>query len=239
VVSGRRDRGLWSLLEERPDDKRIFGLVVGTVTNNQDPEGLMRVRVRFPWLSDSDESAWARLATPMAGNGRGFMFIPEVDDEVLVGFEHGDIHRPFVVGALWNGRDAPPIAQSDAVGSGGEVNKREIKTRAGHTILLDDTSGNEEITIVDKTGNNKIIFHSPDNSLQIKAQGDLTIETQGKISIKAQTGLEIDGGTSLSVKGANGTVEGTGSLTIKNGAGAQVALSGPSVNVNNGALEVI
>ena len=239
TISGRRDNGIWSLLEETPaQTQSILGLMVGIVTNNQDPERLMRVRVRIPNLSDVDESAWARLVTPMAGNGRGFMFIPEIDDEVIVGFEHGDIHRPYVLGALWNGKDAPPIAQSAAL-SGSAVNKRVIKSRAGHTITLDDTSGNEEITIIDKTGSNKIVFHSPDNSMQIKVQGDLTIESLGKITLKAATGLDMSSDTSLSMKGLSGSIEGTTSLTIKDGAGAQIALNGPSVNVNNGALEVI
>ena len=238
TISGRRDNGVMSLLDPQPAHKRVYGLVIGTVTNNQDPDGLMRVKVRFPWLSDSDESAWARLVSPMAGNGRGFMYLPEVDDEVAVAFENGDIEHPYVVGALWNGQDSPPIGQNDALGAGGQVNKRVIKSRAGHTILLDDSPGGEEITIVDKTGSNKIVFHSPDNSLQIKVDGDMKIEAQGKISLKANTGLEVDGGSSLSFKGASGTVEGTGDLTIKNGAGAQISLSGPTVNINSGALEV-
>ena len=66
------------------------------------------------------------------------LYLPEVDDEVLVGFEHGDIHRPYVIGALWNGKDQPPLQVSEAVGDG-KVNKRVIKSRSGHTITLDDT----------------------------------------------------------------------------------------------------
>ena len=77
---------------------RLYGVVVGLVTNNQDPDKLGRVKVRFPWLGDSDESAWARLATPMAGKDRGLYFLPEVDDEVLVVFEHGDLRFPYILG---------------------------------------------------------------------------------------------------------------------------------------------
>jgi phage protein D len=238
VISGRRDNGIWSLLEETPAQQPQLGLVVGIVTNNDDPEDMMRVRVRFPWLSDSDESAWARVVSPMAGNGRGFMYLPEIDDEVVVGFEHGDIHRPYVVGAVWNGVDAPPISQASVRDGSGQVNKRVIKTRAGHTILLDDTSGNEQISIIDKTGQNQIVMASADNSLKIKVEGDLTLESKGKITIKALNGLDMSSDNSLSLKGLSGTIEGTSSLTIKNGAGAQIALTGPTVNINNGALEV-
>ena len=238
VISGRNPKDVWSLLDESAPPQTNLGLVVGIVTNNNDPEGLMRVRVRFPWLSDSDESAWARVASPMAGNGRGFMILPEIDDEVIVQFEHGDIHRPYVVGAVWNGVDAPPISQASALDGSGQVNKRIFKSRSGHTIMLDDTDGAEEITIVDKTGSNKIVLHSPDNSLQIKVQGDLTIEAQGKITLKATTGLDISSSNSLSIKGMNSILEGTGGMTVKNGAGGQIAINGPTVSINNGALEV-
>lgn len=237
-ISGRRDNGIWSLLDEQPARQPDLGLVVGIVTNTNDPEGLMRVRVRFPWLSDSDESAWARVISPMAGNGRGFMYLPEIDDEVVVGFEHGDIHRPYVVGAVWNGLDAPPISQASAIDGSGAVNKRVIKSRAGHTILLDDTSGSEQISIIDKTGNNKIVLTSPNNSLEIKVEGDLNIEAQGKITLKALAGLDMSSQASLSLKGINSTIEGTASLTVKDGGGAQIAFTGPVVNINNGALEV-
>jgi uncharacterized protein involved in type VI secretion and phage assembly len=239
VVSGRRDRGIWSMLGDAPGGPLKVGPVIGLVTNNQDPDGLGRVKVKFPWLSDNDESAWAPMVTPMAGNGRGFMYLPEVDDEVMVLFEHGDIHRPYVIGGMWNGIDKPPLDVNDAVGGGGVVNKRVIKSRSGHTILLDDTQGNEEITIIDKTGSNKIVLHSPDNSMQIKIQGNLTIEAQGTVSIKGTAGVEVSSDTTLSLKGTTSTLDGTATLTIKDGAGAQIALSGPMVNVNNGALEVM
>ncbi|MBI4786715.1 MAG: VgrG-related protein [Chloroflexi bacterium] len=205
TVSGRRDRGVWSILHDStPKPVGMQGMVIGIVTNNKDPDELGRVRVKFPWLSDDDESAWARIVTPMAGNGRGMFYLPEVDDEVLVGFEHGDIHRPFIMGALWNGKDKLPMNAAQAVGGDGKVNKRVLKSRSGHTITLDDTSGGEEITIVDKTGSNKIIFHSPDNSMQIKVQGDLTIEAQGKINIKGTSGVEMSSQMDMTIKSQTG-----------------------------------
>jgi phage protein D/phage baseplate assembly protein gpV len=189
TVSGRRDRGVWSLLAEAIPCPLGMNLVIGIVTNNKDPEELGRVKVTFPWLCDTDESAWARVVSPMAGAGRGFFALPEIDDEVLVGFEHGDIHRPFVLGALWNGRDMPPT--NTAVGGDGKVNQRILKSRSGHTITLNDTAGSEEITIVDKTGNNKIVFDSPSNSINITVEGDLNMEARGKIRLKAGAEVEI------------------------------------------------
>jgi uncharacterized protein involved in type VI secretion and phage assembly len=115
---------------------RLFGVMVGIVTDNQDPEGLGRVRVRFPWLSQDDASHWARIAVGMAGKDRGMFFLPEVDDEVLVAFEHGRPEYAYVLGALWNGKDTPPTANAD-----GKNNLRMLRSRSGHEIVLDDTVG--------------------------------------------------------------------------------------------------
>ena len=106
--------------------------------------------------------------------------------------------------------------------------------------MLDDSPGNEEITIVDKTGSNKIVLHSPDNSLQIKVMGNLTIEAQGSIKISGMAGVEVSSDATMSIKGTAGTtIDGTATLTLKDGAGAEIDMAGPAVTVNNGALEVI
>lgn len=128
---------------------RIYGVVIGIVTNIDDPEGLGRVKVKFPWLKDDDESHWARIMSLMTGNDRGIVFRPEVDDEVLVLFEHGDTRFPYVIGSIWNGQDNVPSER----GSDSDNNIRLIKSRSGHLIILDDTPGNEKIIIEDKNGN--------------------------------------------------------------------------------------
>jgi phage protein D len=153
VISGRRSQSLYDVIHSSDSGSGLPNAVVGLVTNNTDPDGMGRVKVKFPWLDDSEESWWARPATPMAGASRGMFFLPEVNDEVLVAFEHGDITRPFILGGLWNGQDAPPKTNTEVVGSS-KVNERILKTRAGHTISLDDTEGSEKITISDKTDNN-------------------------------------------------------------------------------------
>jgi uncharacterized protein involved in type VI secretion and phage assembly len=150
-------------------------------------------------------------------------WLPEVDDEVLVAFEHNDIHRPYIVGALWNGQDKTPLNASEAVGGDGKVNKRIVKSRSGHTILLDDTSGAEEITIVDKTGNNKIVVHSPDNSMRITVDGDLTIEAQGKITLKGKTGVDVSSPADVKVSGQNGVdVSSQAKVTLAGQTGAEL-----------------
>ena len=106
----------------RPQQQRnkIYGVVVGIVRDIKDPQNLGRVKVDFPWMGESSEavaieseedrahSFWARIATLMAGKQRGSFIIPEVGDEVLVAFEHGEIDRPYVLGMLWNADDPPP-----------------------------------------------------------------------------------------------------------------------------------
>ena len=102
----------------------VKGVAIATVTQNQDPDKLCRVKVRFPWHENSTESYWARLATPMAGDDRGLVAIPEVGDEVLVAFEREDLRFPYVLGGLWNGKEKPPRDNSD-----GKNDDRIFKSR--------------------------------------------------------------------------------------------------------------
>jgi uncharacterized protein involved in type VI secretion and phage assembly len=196
----------------------VYGVTIGVVTNNKDPDKLGRVKVKLPWLSDSDESNWARVVAPMAGKERGLYCLPEVDDEVLVAFEHGDISFPYVLGALWNGKDAPPETNSD-----GKNDRRVLKSRSGHIIRLDDKDGEEKIEIIDKSGKNSIVITSKDNKLTITADNDITIASKsgavklsGKgVQIDSQSDVKIEAKTSMDVKA-------TGNMTVK---GAMVAIN--------------
>ena len=106
-------------------DKMLGGLTIGVVTNNADPDGLNRVKMKLPYLSDTLETGWARVLQPGAGKGRGWNVLPEVDDEVLVGFEHGDIDHPYVLGGLVNGTDKPPYLGAD----GDLLDSGKVETR--------------------------------------------------------------------------------------------------------------
>ena len=197
---------------------RIAGVAVGIVTNNQDPDALGRVKVRFPWLSDEDESQWARVAAPMAGNDRGVYFLPEVDDEVLVAFEHGDIRFPYVVGALWNGKDAPPASNGD-----GKNNVRVIKSRSGHIVKLNDEDGKETIEIVDKSGKNSLVVDTAKNTITITSDKDITLKaSKGTITLDAQKVAVKSSDASKIESGAGLDVKASGTLNIK----------GATVNIN-------
>ncbi len=198
IVAGNQAQTLLDLL--RRETERPFWLGPALVTDNRDPAGMGRVKVQIPWLGDQVESTWARVAVPMAGKERGFYFLPEVGDEVLVGFEHGDVNHPYVLGALWNGKEAPPEAGS-TVGTGGQVVKRLIRTRAGHTILLDDSEGGGGITIEDSAGN-RIRLDTGRNALSIEVLQDVTIQAQGRLGIQAMGGIDIEAsGGPVNVKG--------------------------------------
>jgi uncharacterized protein involved in type VI secretion and phage assembly len=212
------DELLRRLLTPPDSDGRLYGVVVGIVTNNQDPQGMHRVKVRFPWLSQDDESNWARVAAAMAGNDRGAYFLPEVDDEVLVAFEHGSVEHPFVIGSLWNGKDKMPENNSS-----GTNDNRGFKSRSGHVIRLGDKSGGESIEIIDKTGNNRIVITSNGNKIDIQAQGDISITSStGKLTMSA-VGVEIQSKTDVKI---------TANTTIDVNANAQVSVQGAIVKLN-------
>jgi uncharacterized protein involved in type VI secretion and phage assembly len=122
------------------------GVCVATVAGLDDPEGEARVRVDFPMLPTGPKSAWAPLARPFAGAGRGMYYMPEVGDEALVAFEHGDFDHPFIVGFLWNGQDGQPDDDIDE-------NVRRIQSKSGHQIDLDDRPGKHAIVINTAAGN--------------------------------------------------------------------------------------
>lgn len=203
--------------QDEQQDSPFYGVVIGLVTNNQDPEGMGRVKVQFPWRENPDESHWARVATLMAGKDRGSFFLPEVGDEVLLAFGNGDAANPYVIGALWNGKDQPPSKNEDGNNnlrmlksrSGHQVifddssnaGKLEIHTQAGHIILLDDSAGNEKIEIKEKSGVNSLIIDSTQNSIVLESQAKLTIKSSS-IEINADAMMTIKAGGTLTIQGA-------------------------------------
>jgi uncharacterized protein involved in type VI secretion and phage assembly len=211
---------LFDVLTDGRDDQasRVSGVVVGVVTNNQDPEGMGRVKVKFPWLSDEDESNWARVASPMAGKERGVYFLPEVEDEVLVAFEHGNVRFPYVVGALWNGQDAPPAKNDD-----GKNNVRVIKSRSGHVVRLTDDDGREMIEIVDGSAKNSVVIDMSKNTITITSDKDIVLSaSKGKITLDAQE-LELK-------SSGDAKVEAGGNMDLK--ATGQTNVKGATVNLN-------
>lgn len=195
-----------------------MGLFIGVVTNIEDPDGLGRVKVKIPRFSDEEESNWARVSTFMGGNDRGAVFLPEVDDEVLVMFEMGDMASPYVIGSLHNGTDVPPYDNGD-----GSNDIRVIKSRSGHILRFDDTDGSEMIEIIDKTENNSIVIDSANDKITITSNGDLEIKVEnGEFKVEA---------TDVSIT-ASGNFELTADGDITAEASGNMDLSGSEINLN-------
>jgi uncharacterized protein involved in type VI secretion and phage assembly len=213
------------ILQAEHESAKIFEPVIGLVTDNKDPSKLGRVKVKFPVLSDQDTTYWIPIIMLGAGKNRGWFFIPEKDDEVLVMFEHGDMNRPLVVGALWNGKDKPPDKNP------GAVPHRTIKSRTGSRILFDDDK--KQIIIEDGKGQGRITFDAGANKITIEAlegdvcfqspTGDMVIVAK-EAEFTAKTNLEINAGSTM----AWGT---DASATIKS---SGTTLSGSKVNMNCG-----
>jgi uncharacterized protein involved in type VI secretion and phage assembly len=188
---------------DQETDGYIRGLAVATVTQNKDDGGLARVRVRLSWQPEGEESYWARLAMPMAGGERGTYFVPEVGDEVLVGFERGDMSHPYVIGALWNGQLLPPETNSD-----GNNDRRLIRSRSGHQLLFDDGDP-PKVELKLEDGKHLLIDDkgvkledTQGNTITIATgSGDITIESKGQLKLKSQR-ISIEAGASMEIKAA-------------------------------------
>jgi uncharacterized protein involved in type VI secretion and phage assembly len=208
---------------------RVYEPVIGIVTDNKDPSKLGRVKLKIPILSDIDSTYWCPIIMLGAGKNRGWFFIPENDDEVLVMFEHGDLNRPLVVGALWNGKDKPPDKNP-----GGNP-RRVIKSRAGSKITFDDDK--EQLIIEDGAQKGRITFDSKANKITIESlagdvcfqspKDDMTIVAQS-IELTATSNLEIHAGDAMAW-GAGG------SATVKS---SSTTLSGSKVNSNCGSAQM-
>ncbi|MBB4637822.1 phage baseplate assembly protein V [Longimicrobium terrae] len=164
---------------EAPSASRIPGVVTALVVMNEDPEKMGRVRVRYPWMDAGERSGWVRVASVYAGNGRGVGFLPEVGDEVVVGFEQGDTERPLVLGSLWNGGDK----------AGHAPGTKQIQTKAGNTIRLEEAGGAEAIEIYSAGGKCRVRLSNGEGGapkLTIVSQGDLHLEAAGELRIECQ-----------------------------------------------------
>ncbi len=187
------------------------GLVPAIVTNVQDDQALGRVKVKYPWLDDTEESHWARLIAPGAGQNRGLIMVPEVNDEVIVGFLHGDINHPYVLGGVWNTVDKPPEGTSPASGS---VDIRELRTRVGHKLTFNDKSGSEKIELIDKNGN-FVLIDTNGKTITIETEGDFIVKATGAIKMEGKSiDMQAKSGD-LKMKGINVNAEGVAKIGLK------------------------
>jgi uncharacterized protein involved in type VI secretion and phage assembly len=200
------------------EDERVQGVAVGIVLDNVDMTGEARVQVQLPWLPGL--APWARVAVPAAGPSRGFFILPQIGDEVLVAFEHGDIRAPYVVGSLWNGRDKPPTTEPNDASS-----KVILQTEAGHVIQLDDLE--QSLTITTPSGQK---ITADQQKIELEAgSSKATLETSGQIKLEAGTEIELKA-SSIKLNGTTIDVQAQSSLSLQGSASCTV--QGGVVKIN-------
>jgi uncharacterized protein involved in type VI secretion and phage assembly len=228
VVSGRQERSLLGLATGAVSNgpgaaPRVYGMVVAIVTNVKDPESLGRAKVKFPWLSDAYESDWVRVCQVGAGKQRGALFLPEVEDEVLVAFEHGDVRRPYVLGGLYNGVDKPNVGNALIDDTSGAVKRRGIVSNHGHKLVFFDDAAKSGVALI-SAGNLRVALKDTGTTIHVSSGGTVLIEGKN-VTVRAQEALRLasDGtvaieGKSISVKASTeASVQGEAAVAVKGG----------------------
>jgi hypothetical protein len=210
---------------------KIRGVRLAIVIDNKDGAGNpgFRVKVKFPWLNEQESTFWVRIAIPMGGRDRGTYVLPEIDDQVLVVFEHGDINRPIVIGALWSKKQEPVEANQS-----GKNNTKLIKSRSGHRIIFDDEEGAEKIIIVDRTKKNKIVLDSVSKSVKIESDGDIEVIAKADV-IMHSNALKIGTSEGVTGKGASLLTHSAKTFGLKATSGITIGGGNTTINVTNAA----
>ena len=231
-VRGLRGGDLLQTLATRNTLQPGQTLMAGIVADNKDPKGWGRIRVKLPSLTEDHMSNWARIVTIGAGKTRGMDWIPEVNDEVLVGFEHGDIHRPYIIGGVWNGTDTPPEKPENSIADG-KVRLKTIKTRGGHTIQFveEDKSDSKQGLYVTTAGGQKLTFNDTEQFIELKNKDghQLKLDQKNKkVELKTKNGHQIvmdDSGKKVDIISADDLNAKSGS----NGKSKKVAVDGSEI----------
>ena len=168
---------------------RWFGLYPAVVSDLVDPDGKGRIKVKFPSFGQDGATvtAWATLLSPYADKDQGLEILPEPESQVVVGFEAGDTARPYIVGACWNGRRAPPEAAA------APNNLRTLKTRSGSLLQFDDTDGASKVTLSMKSGHQLVLDDQAQQVTIQHANGcKIEINVAGQVSITANSTVEVN-----------------------------------------------
>lgn len=170
------------------DARRHFGVYPAIVKDIVDPQGMGRIQVEFPWLGGegADVRAWATLVSPYADDDQGLEILPSVETQVLVAFEAGELGRPYILGASWNGVESLPESAQDP------NNKRLLKSRAGSLLEFDDTEGAAKVTVSMQSGHQVVLDDSAQQVTIAHANGcTITMDIVGRIAVQANVSVDI------------------------------------------------
>lgn len=230
-VHGANRRDLLGLLGT-PASQGGAGLVTGVVSNNDDPEKMGRVKVAYTWLDERVESDWSRVVCPGAGGDRGLVALPEVGDEVAVGFHHADPRRAYVLGGLFSSEEAVPEITIE----GGEVPVRVWRSRDGHRVELNDRD--DEIVLSADDDSVSLVLSKQDSKVTITSSGEVVIEAERDVSFVANGGVSFEAGGQLTLKGVGITLDADGGAFEAKGTTAKVEGSG-TAELSGGASTTI
>ena len=217
----------------RSTEERFYGVVVGTVIDNLDPQEQGRIKVK---LQDFGiDSEWCQVSFFYAGNGYGSFFVPEIGDQVLVAFNHGDMLRPIILGSLYNDKDKPPTERT------ADKDQKMIRTKGKHEFLMDDTPSKEKVQLKTKGEHELLMDETPGKEkVQLKTKGGHTVlldDVAKKVTVKTNSGQEVlleDAGGKVTIKTSGGqsiTMDASGiKLTA-----TTITLAGTSLNLGEGA----
>jgi hypothetical protein len=197
---------------------KFYGVAVGRVINPLDPLALGRVQVQLPFIDDLDLSPWARVATLMAGPAHGSYFIPNLGDEVLVAFEHGDLKAPYIIGSLWNAMAPPPLPSP-------VPQIRMLRTLVGNQIMFTDVP--PSITIMTPAG--KTVLLSP-AGVQIMAGVNVINMTPDGITITGNPKLSLISSGMIDITAPSVSINGAAAVDLKSAGVASV--TAPLVKIN-------
>ena len=208
----------------RSTDKRFYGVVTGIVTEvNDTDEKEGRVKVKFDWFDDQMVTEWCRVQQFYAGKGYGAFFIPEVGDEVLCAFFHGDMRIPFVLGGLYNRPDKPPSHRA------ADLDQKMIRTKGGHELLFDDTSGKQRVRITTQ-GGHQADLSDTDHKITLQSSGGQTVTIDDSAqSITVQTSI---GSINLQTAAGQITIDPTGNITLT---GVNISLEALNIGLGGAA----
>jgi uncharacterized protein involved in type VI secretion and phage assembly len=225
-------QGRVSTIEDEVDttQQRVYGVTLAEVTDLDDRKGLGRVKVKFPWLSSRVESGWARIATGWAGGMRGTYLLPDVGDEVVVAFRHGNLRDPYILGFLWSDTARPPQASP-------KLKRSELRSKSGHRVVFDDLDDTQALTLHSQGGHRVVLDDSAagarisitDSSTSVA----IVLDTRsGKVTISTKSGrIELSAGTgSISLDAANIDIHASGKLQLKGD--TSVVVRGTAVSIN-------